>query len=93
MLKGQFVSDLKFREMISKGFIYHLVRQLDVDSKTPSLELVPILNEFLEVFTDDLPGIPPKREKDFDIDLLLDTQSISIPPYHMAPTELKELKK
>ncbi|KAF3680008.1 hypothetical protein FXO37_03563 [Capsicum annuum] len=44
-------------------------------------------------FDDDLPRIPPDREIEFGIDLLLNTQPISIPPYRMAPTELKELKE
>ena len=44
------------------------------------------------LFTDDLLGVHPKRDIDFNIDLLLDTQPISIPPYWMSPTELKELK-
>ncbi|PHU18134.1 hypothetical protein BC332_13829 [Capsicum chinense] len=38
-------------------------------------------------------GIPPDGEIEFGIDLLLDTQSIYIPPYCMAPAELKELKE
>ncbi|KAH0759938.1 hypothetical protein KY290_023431 [Solanum tuberosum] len=38
-------------------------------------------------------GVPPEREIDFGIDLLPDTRPISIPPYRMAPTELKELKE
>ncbi|XP_070018211.1 uncharacterized protein [Nicotiana sylvestris] len=38
-------------------------------------------------------GLPPIREIDFGIDLLPDTQPISIPPYRMAPAELRELKK
>ncbi|KAH0776525.1 hypothetical protein KY290_007936 [Solanum tuberosum] len=66
---------------------------IDVESKTPSLESVPIVNEFSNVFPNDLPDIPHEREIDFGIDLLLDTQPISIPPYRMAPTELKELKE
>nr|XP_009803207.1 PREDICTED: uncharacterized protein LOC104248608 [Nicotiana sylvestris] len=53
---------------------------------------VPIVNEFLEVFPEDLPRIPPDREIDFGIDLLPGTKPISIPPYRMAPAELKELK-
>ncbi|KAH0730003.1 hypothetical protein KY289_001191 [Solanum tuberosum] len=65
----------------------------DVDSEIHSLESVPVVNEFPDVFPNDLPGIPPKREIDFGIDLLSDTQSISILPYRMAPTELKELKE
>ncbi|KAF3641952.1 Actin-7 [Capsicum annuum] len=38
-------------------------------------------------------GIPPDREIEFGIDLLPDTQPISIPPYRMTLTELKELKE
>ena len=51
------------------------------------------MNEFVDVFSKDLPGIPPEREIEFGIDLLPDTQPISIPPYRMAPEELKELKE
>ncbi|WMV51445.1 hypothetical protein MTR67_044830, partial [Solanum verrucosum] len=79
--------------MISKGCIYHLVRVRDVESQTPSLESVSVVNEFPKVFPDDLPGIPPEWEIDFRIDLLLDTQPIYIPPYKMASVELKELKE
>ncbi|WMV37694.1 hypothetical protein MTR67_031079, partial [Solanum verrucosum] len=63
-----------------------------LESEIPLLESVPVVKDFLEVFPDDLPGIPPEREIDFGIDLLPDTQPISIPPYRMAPAELKELK-
>ena len=38
-------------------------------------------------------GIPPEREVDFGIDLLPDTQPISITPYRMTTIELKELKE
>uniref|UniRef100_M1CYN1 Gag-pol protein n=1 Tax=Solanum tuberosum TaxID=4113 RepID=M1CYN1_SOLTU len=93
MPKGQFVYFLKARKIISKGSIYHLVRVRDVDSESPTLGSVPVVNEFLKVFPDDLPGSPPAREIDFGIDLLLDTQPIFIPPYRMAPLELKELKE
>ncbi|WMV46051.1 hypothetical protein MTR67_039436, partial [Solanum verrucosum] len=57
------------------------------------IESVLVVNEFFDVFPNDLPGVPPEREIDFGIDLLPDTQPISIPPYRMAPTELKELKE
>ncbi|XP_070025917.1 uncharacterized protein [Nicotiana sylvestris] len=58
-----------------------------------TLQSVPIVNEFPTAFPDELPGIPPEREIDFAIDLLPDTQPISIPPYRMAPAELRELKE
>ena len=91
--KGRFISCHKAQKLISKGCIYHIVRVRDVDSDSPSLESVPIVNEFLDVFPDDLPGIPLEREIDFGIDLLPDTNPISIPPYRMDPVELKELEE
>ena len=51
-----------------------------------------MVNEFPDVFPDELPGLPPEREIEFSIDVLPDTQPISIPPYRMAPAELRELK-
>ena len=50
------------------------------------------MKEFLEVFLDDMPGVPPYQDIDFGIDLLADTQPISVPFYQMAPVELNELK-
>ncbi len=51
------------------------------------------MNEFIDVFPEELPGLPPEREIDFGIDLLPGTEPISIPPYRMAPAELRELKE
>ena len=50
------------------------------------------MREFLEIFSNDLSGIPPKWEIGFGIDLLPDTNPMSITPYRMAPAKLKELK-
>ena len=83
--KSHFISDLKARKVISKGCIYHLVRVKDTKSETPTLQSVNVVNEFSDVFPDDLPGIPPDREIEFGIDPLPDTHPISIPPYRMAP--------
>ena len=44
------------------------------------------------MFLEDLPRLPLDRELEFGIDLLLGSVPISLPPYRMAPTELKELK-
>ena len=78
--------------MISKGYTYHMVKVQDLDSEVPFIEFVPVVREFSEVFHNDFPSIPPKQEIDFGIDLLPDTNPISIPPYRMAQAELKELK-
>nr|GFC02290.1 putative reverse transcriptase domain-containing protein [Tanacetum cinerariifolium] len=52
----------------------------------------PIVSEFPDVFPDELPGIPPVREVEFNIELILGAEPISKAPYRMAPIELKELK-
>ena len=43
-------------------------------------------------FPNDIAGLPPKREVESTIDLIPGTEPISIPPYRMAPAELRELK-
>lgn len=60
---------------------------------SPTIQSIPVVNEFPDVFPDELPGLSPEREIEFAIDLLPDTHPISIPPYRMAPVELKELKE
>ena len=57
------------------------------------IENIPIVSEFPEVFPKDLPGLPPDREIEFSVDLLLGSGSISKAPYRMALFELKELKE
>ncbi|XP_070019891.1 uncharacterized protein [Nicotiana sylvestris] len=91
--KGRFVSYLKASKMIKKGCIFHLVRVADTTSEVSVPESVVVVNEFIDVFSDELPRIPLDREIDFGIDVLPDTQPISIPPYRMAPAELRELKE
>lgn len=53
---------------------------MDSNYKTLSLESVLVVNECLEVFLEDLLGVSHEREIDFEINLLPDTQPISIPP-------------
>ncbi|XP_047260856.1 uncharacterized protein LOC124894157 [Capsicum annuum] len=78
---------------LEMGYICHLVRVRDVEAESPTIQSVPIVNEFIDVFPEELPGLPPEREIDFGIDLLPGTEPISIPPYRMAPAELRELKE
>ncbi|XP_070038250.1 uncharacterized protein [Nicotiana tomentosiformis] len=91
--RGRFISYLKTRTMIRKGYNYHLVWVLDVKAESPSLQSIPVVNEFPDIFPDELSGLPPEREIEFAIDTLPDTQPISNPPYRMAPAYLRELKE
>ena len=58
-----------------------------------SLEGVPVVNEYPDVFPDELPGMPPDRDKEFSIDLVPGTSPIAKRHYRMAAPELAELKK
>jgi hypothetical protein len=51
-----------------------------------------VVEEFMDVFFEELPGRPPEREVEFYIDLLPGTAPIAKRLYRMAPTELAELK-
>ena len=61
--------------------------------KTVSLEHVPIVREYPDVFSEDLLGMPPDRDIEFIIDLVPGTTSISKRPYRMPADELVEMKK
>ncbi|EOY14055.1 Retrotransposon protein, putative [Theobroma cacao] len=76
----------------AKGYPAYLAHVIDILREELKLENVPVVSEFPDVFPDELPRLLPDREFEFTIDLLLGTTSISIPPYRMAPTVLKELK-
>jgi hypothetical protein len=61
--------------------------------QTTLLAKILVVCEFLDVFPDELPGLPPDREVEFAIELILRTPPISRKPYRMPPNELAELKK
>ena len=55
-------------------------------------ELSRVVCEYLDVFPEDLTSLPPHREIEFSIDLVLGTTPILMAPYRFAPAELSELK-
>lgn len=60
-------------------------------TKAPIVESVPFVCEFFNIFPVDLSGLPLERDIDFAIEVDLATKPISIPPYRLAPTKLKDL--
>ena len=63
------------------------------DGMVVPVVLPRVVCEFADVFSDELPGLPPIREIDFCIDLVSGMGPISMAPYRFAPVELIELKK
>ena len=89
---------IMLRDPISnEAFLVPLPRDLDLHHtanaiQTPRIEDVLVVCEFIDVFPDDLPGLPPDRVIEFKIKLVPGTAPISRRPYRMPPNELAELK-
>ena len=60
--------------------------------QTMTLLDIPVVCEFLDVFPNELPGLPHDRDVEFKIKLLPGTAPISRRPYRMPPNEVAELK-
>ncbi|KAA3479918.1 DNA/RNA polymerases superfamily protein [Gossypium australe] len=75
-----------------KGCKDYLAYVLDTKVSESKIESVPVVCEYPNVFPEELSGLPPIREVEFAIELVPGTSPISIAPYKMTPTELKELK-
>ncbi|GJY41070.1 putative reverse transcriptase domain-containing protein [Tanacetum coccineum] len=89
------ISCTKAQEYLTKGchvFLANITATKDEDkSKEKRLEDVPVVQEFPEVFPEDLPGIPPTRQVEFRIDLVPGATPVARAPYRLAPSEMKEL--
>ena len=59
--------------MIGKGCLSYLAFMSDVSAETPNIDSVPVVRDFPDVFPADLPGMPPNKDIDFGIDMVLDT--------------------
>ena len=91
-LSSSMISALAAQRMLREGCQGYLAYVVETGKEGTLVDEIPVVREFLDVFPDDIAGLPPEREVEFTIDLIPGTEPISIPPYRMAPTELKELK-
>ncbi|GJZ28735.1 putative reverse transcriptase domain-containing protein [Tanacetum coccineum] len=64
---------------------------MEKKSDEKRLEDIPVVREFPKVFPEDLPGLPPVRQVEFQIDLIPRTALVARAPYRLAPSEMQEL--
>ncbi|GJT99827.1 putative reverse transcriptase domain-containing protein [Tanacetum coccineum] len=64
---------------------------MEKKSDEKRLEDIPVVREFLEVFPENLPGLPPVRQVEFQIDLIPGAAPVAQAPYRLAPLEMQEL--
>ena len=76
-----------------KFFVVHIINNEKIDKKDKlGFEDIPILQDFLDVFPEEILGLPPKRDLDFTIELIPRAVPNSKDPYRMNILELNELK-
>ncbi|GKC98912.1 hypothetical protein Tco_1169187 [Tanacetum coccineum] len=61
------------------------------ESKEKRLEDVHVIHDFPEVFPEELPGLPPPRQVEFQIDLVPGAAPVARASYRLAPSKMKEL--
>ncbi|WVZ84290.1 hypothetical protein U9M48_031340 [Paspalum notatum var. saurae] len=70
----------------------HTVNVADALGDTQALVKIPVVCDYLDMFPEELPRLPPDRDVEFKIDLVPGITPVSRRPYRIAPDELRELK-
>ncbi|GJY32637.1 putative reverse transcriptase domain-containing protein [Tanacetum coccineum] len=91
------ISCSKAQEYMAKGIsllaAYIRKKEEDKFRKTTRIKDVQSIENFPEVFPEDLSGLPPARTVEFQIDLILGAAPVARAPYRLAPSEMKELSE
>ncbi|GKF34651.1 putative reverse transcriptase domain-containing protein, partial [Tanacetum coccineum] len=75
-------------------FLAHVTaKEVEDKSKKKRLEDVPIVQYFPEVFPEDLSGLPPTQQVEFQIDLVPGAAPVARAPYRLVPSKMKELSE
>ncbi|GJZ46037.1 putative reverse transcriptase domain-containing protein [Tanacetum coccineum] len=93
--KLNIISCTRTQKYIEKGCQVYLAqvtsKKAEDKSEEKRLEDVPIVRGFPEVFPEDLPGLPPARQVEFQIDLVPGAAPVARAPYRLAPAKMQEL--
>ncbi|GJZ22135.1 putative reverse transcriptase domain-containing protein [Tanacetum coccineum] len=85
------ISCIKTEKYISRGCQVFMIQVVEKKADEKRLKDIPVVKEFPDVFPEDLPGIPPVRQVEFQIDLIPRAAPIARTPYRLAPSEMQEL--
>ncbi|GJY08058.1 putative reverse transcriptase domain-containing protein [Tanacetum coccineum] len=85
------ISCIKTDRYISRDCQVFMIQVMEKKSDEKKLEDIPVVKEFPDVFPEDLPGIPPVRQVEFQIDLIPRAAPVARTPYRLAPSEMQEL--
>ena len=87
------ISAMQLKKLCRKGCLLYATHILEeTESEALRLEDFHVLQEFKDVFPDEIPGLPPKRDIYFTIELVPGAAPVSKTPYMMSTPELLEMK-
>jgi hypothetical protein len=87
------ISSLQMKKYCRKRCPLYEIQVLEfVEDDKSNLEDHPILREYRHMFPKEVPGLPPRRDIDFSIELSPGVVPMSRTPYRMSTLELVELK-
>ena len=87
-----YIKVVKYLRQGCQGYLASLVGGTKGEEANFNPASVRVVSEYLDLFPDELLGLPPMIDSEFVIDVLPGTTPISKAPYRMAPAELQELK-
>nr|GEU59912.1 putative reverse transcriptase domain-containing protein [Tanacetum cinerariifolium] len=85
------ISCIKTERYISRGCQNFMIQVMEKKVDEKRLEDIPVVKEFPDIFLENLPGLPPVRQVEFQIDLIPGTAPVARAPYRLAPLEMQEL--
>jgi len=88
----EFLTTKQLNQLMHDGIqMFSLMTFLSIENQAV-IDKLQVVCKFPEVFSDEIPDVPPKREVEFSIDLVSVTKPVSMAPYRMSASELAELK-
>ena len=86
------ITTIRAQNLLRRGCERYMCNVMETKTPKTSLNNIPVVQEFLDVFLEEIPGMPLPREVEFCIDFIPGSNPIYRAPYRMELAELKELK-
>nr|GFC60613.1 putative reverse transcriptase domain-containing protein [Tanacetum cinerariifolium] len=84
---------MKVKKYVDRGSYLFVAQVIEKEPIERRLEDVPVICKFPDVFPEDLPGLPPPRQVEFEIELVPGAAPVARVPYRLVPSKMKELAK
>ena len=93
MISRRKPSAMQLKKFYGKGCRVYAAHVLEAtENDTPRLEGFHVVREFMNVFPNEIPGFPPKRNIDLTFELVPSKAPVSKTPYRVSTPEMRELK-